>query len=279
MKFKWIFFGALVFFGALSADARKTNKPDKTKKPAAELTTATKSKKRSKPAAQKQDAGALEGVFPKDGAMRHGNAVKMVASAEFIAHCKALDAGIQQLSPDEREAYMKSVSHNAPAPYHASIWPDKKAYDKYVKSWQNVGLSPIAPVAMGLQDIGEGIWRLNTAVTQGNSNKPMPISSLSYDAKRNVWLSDNDELTAHDYSSSDNFFGTLSGTEWSCKKQDDETRKEEYIRLTKSSDGKYTYFVYSKNVRNAKTGAPLMMSSATLQFKNEEEGKDAPLSH
>lgn len=275
MKFKWIFLGALVFLGALNADARKTNKPDKTKKPAAESTTAAKSKKRSKTTTQKQDAGALEGVFPKDGSMRHGNAVKKMSSAEYIEHLKAMDAGILQLSPEEREAYLKSMSPGSPVPYHPAIWPDKKEYDKLIKASHDVWLSPIAPVTVGLQDLGEGMWRLNSAVTMGNSTKPMPFSSLSYDAKRNVWISGKNELTAQDFYSAENFFGELRGTEWSFKQQDDQTDSEEYIRIASSTDGKHTYLVYSKKVCDAKTGAIRMLGSVTLQFKNE----DAPESN
>ena len=277
MRLKWIFISVLFIFGVLNADARKARESDKSKKPVAAAKTSAKAKKKAKPAVAEPDAGAMEGYFPKDGTMRSGQTVRIVHTWNGTRRILDMHRRAKNLTPEELEAFKHLYSQWAPFPYNATIWPDTKDYDKYVEEWNKAQLVPMEPVSVGLQDAGEGMWRLNS--TKGETGNPMVISSLKYDAKRNVWISGNYELTAHDYAISGGPFGVQNGTKWSIMLEDDKTCKAEELCITKSPDGKCAYLTYESVVGDAASKTAQSGVMILLQFKDEDEEKSTPAAH
>lgn len=270
MKLRWILVCALCVVGVMNAEARKPRETDKSKKPAAAATTSAKKKRRPRNEVTEPNAGALEGYFPKDGTMKSGQAVADKPSPELKKYNSVMTEGLRKLTPEQAKAYVNNANPNAPYPYDATVWPDKAVYDAYVAEWNKRELTPIATVAMGLQDLGEGKWRLNSAIDK--TNKPVLLSSMSYDAERNVWISGTDELKARPYFTSDRIFGEQGGMEWVLNRKDDKSRKEELIRLTKSPDGEYTYLTHTSTEYSAEGNALLSVFRMYLRFKNEEKG-------
>lgn len=221
------------------------------------------------------ECGAIEGIFPTDGSLKPGAIVRTVFPPDFRDHLQKFLEASQKLTPEKREAYMKDFSWEMQPPYNEEIWPNKEDYDKFVAAWRNVTLQPTAIVAVGLQEVSGGVWRVLSIVQDPSSKqqKPFTLSGLRYDANRNVWISGNGELTARDYSTTaDSIYGAQTGTEWVLENKDSLTQYREVLRITKTTDGKNVYLSYSFDEKSVITGSNIAQGSYMVQFPVQAPG-------
>ena len=108
-----------------------------------------------------------------------------------------------------------------------------------------------------------------------NTNKYMVhiYDEIDY-AKKNIWISNNGELTAKEYSATeDHVFGAQTGHEWKLEKEDSLSKMTEVIRVTKRTDSKAIFITYSfaevsaitPNLVLAQGGYAVMIPTRTAQ--------------
>lgn len=219
-------------------------------------------------------AGAVEGMLPTDGSLKRGAHVRLVAPDTFRDPLQNFLAALQKLTPEQREAIGTFSLEQQPV-YNKDVWPNREDYDKFVAEWKKVQITPVTDVAVGLQKTEEGTWRVLSVTVDARTKQqiPLTISALRYDADRNVWISNNGELQAKPYSTTDSsIFGSQTGTEWNLEKNGNLTNLRESIRLTKTTDGKYVYLSYSLVEQSAVTGQNIAQGAYLLQFSMQTPG-------
>lgn len=169
----------------------------------------------------------------------------------------------------------KVMGDNILPEYDAELWPDKEEYNKFAEAWKKPGIRPAAIVGVGLQNLGNGLWRTLSVALDPRTRQQarLPISALRYDANRNVWISGNGDLTARDITLPDGHIsGAQTGTEWSIEKKDSLSHMRESIRVTKTTDGKHIYLIYNISESSSVTGNGIMNDTISLQFTVQKPG-------
>lgn len=218
------------------------------------------------------DAGAMKGFLPTDGTMKAGVAVAPQFSPEFVTMQQALVGKLQSMAPEKLKEFMDSYDPLVLIPYNAELWADKAAYDAYKAEWKKAAIRPLREVAAGLRNQGKKQWTLMSVTVDPQSGKaaPLTISALSYDAEKNVWISNNGELTATPYQATeDHVFGSQTGTTWKLTKEDSLSSMVETICVSKTTDGKAVYITYSFEERSAISNNVIAQGGYTLMFPNK----------
>ena len=222
------------------------------------------------------NAGALEGFFPTDGSLKNGAHVQVVFSEGFRAQLQKLSDIIKALPEAKRAEYAQKISSwTTQPPYDPEVWTNKDDYNEFVAEWRKAQVRPTRLVALGLNSVGEGIWRIFSATVDAKSKQsiPLTISSLRYDANRNVWISNNGELTATPCSIPEtSIYGAQTGTEWNLEKSDNLTVLRESVRITKTTDGKFIYLAYGFVEQSVATGVNIAHGEYLLQFPVQTAG-------
>lgn len=213
--------------------------------------------------------GALAGLLPADGSLKPGAAVRPVWTPEFAKMQQELTVKLQALSPEKQKAFMETFDPMMLIAYNKDLWSNKADYDKYKEEWKKVVIQPVTEVAIGLKNAGGNVWRVLSATVDAQSRKtvPLTISALSYDSSRNVWISNNGELTASEFKATDDYvYGAQTGTEWKLEKEDSLSRLSELVRVTKTTDGKFIYVAYNFSERSTVSNAAIAQGSYILRF-------------
>ena len=152
--------------------------------------------------------------------------------------------------------------------YDADLWPDKAEYEKYTEAWKKTRLALMADVRVGLKSDGNNMYSVLSATRVANGGSlPLTIGSLRYNAAKNVWVSNNGELTGSEFSASENFdYGAQTGNEWKMEKKDSLSSLSEMIRLTKATDGKAVFLYYSLQERSVISGTIIANHGYTIIF-------------
>ncbi len=213
--------------------------------------------------------GALAGYLPHDGSLIQGAAVRAVIDPSLAEINKTVVTNFNKLPEEKKAEYIKSFDPNKAMPYDEAVFGDKAAYDKYLAAWKKTKIVPVSGVAMGLLASGTpNVWHVHS-VTLDASGKTLPltISALKYDAKKNVWISNNGELTAKPYAADDTFsFGAQSGTEWTYEHEDSLSRLVETVRVTKTTDGDAVYVYYRFAESSVISGMAIAQGEYILRF-------------
>ncbi len=213
--------------------------------------------------------GALAGYLPSDGSLIQGAAVRAVVDPSLTPLNQKVVENFNKL-PDEKKAELvKGFDVNKAMPYDEVLFGDKATYDAYMEAWKKTKLVPMSGVAMGLLASGnKDIWHVHS-VTLDASGKSLPltISALKYNAAKNVWVSNNGELTASPWSADDTFsFGAQSGTEWNYEHADSLSKLKETVRVTKTTDGEAVYVYYRFAETSAISGISIAQGEYMLRF-------------
>ncbi len=213
--------------------------------------------------------GALAGYLPSDGSLIQGAAVRTIIDPSLAPLNKEVVANFNKLPEEKKAELVKGFDPNKAMPYDEALFGDKAAYDKYMEAWKKTKIVPVGGVAMGLLDSGEkGIWHVHS-VTLDSAGRTLPltISALRYDATKNVWRSNNGELTATPFSADDSYtFGAQSGTEWNYEHADSLSKLKETVRVTKTTDGEAIYVYYRFTENSAISGMTIAQGEYMLRF-------------
>lgn len=216
-----------------------------------------------------ESPGALAGYLPTDGTLKQGVAVRPVFTKEFVALQRTFAEAVAKLSPEKRKEFLEGLDPNAAPAYSADVWANKADYDKFIAEWKKTTVQPVTEVALGLQSAGQGMWKVLSITVDAKTRKTMPltISALRYNAATNTWISNNGELQAKEYTATDaNVYGAQTGTEWTLTKEDDLSRVNEAVRVSKTTDGKSIYVSYAFAEQSVISGSSIAQGSYVLQF-------------
>lgn len=211
---------------------------------------------------------AIADYLPCNGTTIQGSVVIPARDASFVELHRAAIERFVKLPKEKQEAINQKGAPDRLMEYDADLWPDKAEYDKYVAAWKKTQLVRRAEVLVGLKSDDNNIYTVLSGTRLSNGNvQPLTIGSLHYDAKRNVWISNNGELTGSPFSADDKFdYGAQTGNEWVMEKKDSLTSLREMLRLTKTTDGKAIYLTYSLIERSALSGTVIANHGYTIIF-------------
>lgn len=199
---------------------------------------------------------AIEGYLPCNGSTVAGYVVRPVRDASFVELHRAAIERFVKLPKEKQEAINAKGAPDRLMEYDADLWPDQAEYEKYKEAWKKTQLARLADVRVGLKHDGGDTYSVLSATRLTNGGSlPLTIGSLRYNGKKNVWISNNGELTGTAFSAEDNFdFGPQTGNEWKLEKKDSLSQLNEMLRLTKTTDGKAVYLYYSLVERSVISG-------------------------
>lgn len=210
----------------------------------------------------------IKDYLPCDGTVRQGAVVRIARDTSFVElHKKAVERFIK-LPRDKQEEINKAGSPTTLMAYRAELWPDKAEYDQYVAAWKKSQIIPVTEVAVGLKLIKDEIYSVLSATrVSQEATMPITLGSLQYNANKNVWTSNNGDLVPKTYTAGEDYdFGAQTGTEWNLERKDSLSTLNEMVRVTKTTDGKYVYVVYSLSEVSAISGTPLANHGYVLRF-------------
>ncbi len=213
--------------------------------------------------------GALAGYLPTNGELSQGVAVRVVLDESIAEKNKSIAEKFNALPEERRAELAKGLDALVAMEYTPDLFDSKEAYESYLASWKKAKLAPAGTVAMGMMPTGkEGIWKvLSATVDPSGRTLPLTISALQYDAKKNIWLSNNGELAAKPYEIGDRcVLGAQTGTEWQLTREDSLSKLSEAVRVTKTTDGEAVYVFYSFSEVSAVSGAAIAQGGYILRF-------------
>ncbi len=213
--------------------------------------------------------GALAGYLPSDGSLIQGAAVRALVDPSLAPLNQKVVENFNKLPEEKKAELVKSFDPNKAMPYDESLFGNKTAYDEYLAAWKKTKIVPTSGVALGLLASGtKGIWHVHSATLNAAGNTlPLTISALKYNADKNVWVSNNGELTASPFSADDSFsFGAQSGTEWNYEHADNLSKLKETVRVTKTTDGEAVYVYYRFAENSVISGISIAQGEYMLRF-------------
>ncbi|MEG1257998.1 MAG: hypothetical protein RR250_04670 [Akkermansia sp.] len=224
----------------------------------------------SKPVAK--PVAVVDECFPANQLVQ-GNAVRVQLDDGIADYHKRFDAAIAKMTNEEREALKKILKPGQPIPFDERLGVSKEDYAKYLEVWKKKKVVEVAPIVVGLQKTATpGVWKVASSSQQG----PLPMSTLQYDANKNVWVSPNGELACKGVVSYDemNNLGAWKGQEWLFQNKDSYSQIAENVLVGKTKDGKYVYMIYNI-IEVTKDGKPTWNESLVLRFPTASlSGKD-----
>lgn len=211
---------------------------------------------------------ALKGMLPCNGTVAQGAVVRVVRDEEFVKLHQAALERFAKLSEEQKKAIAEKSDAATLMDYNADIWPDKAEYDAYAAAWKKSQLQAVTEVALGLAPAGDGKFRVLSATRMADNNTmPITMGSLTYDSKKNVWISNNGEMPAEAFSAGENFdFGAQTGTQWELTKEDSLSKLHELVRITKTTDGKMVFVLYNLTEQSTISGAVIANHGYMLAF-------------
>ena len=211
---------------------------------------------------------AINGYLPCNGTTISGTVIRPVRDKSFVELHQAALKRFIQLPKDKQQAINEKGAPDRLMGYDADLWPDKAEYEQYAAAWKKTQMARLADVHVGLKNDGNGIYGVLSATrVAGGNSMPLTIGSLRYDGNKNVWTSNNGELTGTAFSADETFdYGPQTGNEWKLEKKDSLSSLQEMIRLTKSTDGKAVFLYYSLVERSAISGTVIANHGYTILF-------------
>lgn len=211
---------------------------------------------------------AIDGYLPCNGSTMAGSVIRPVRDASFVELHRAAIQRFVQLPKEKQEAINAKGAADRLMEYDADLWPDKADYEKYTAAWKKTQHARLADVRVGLKDEGNNVYTVISATRLSNGGSlPLTIGSLRYDGNKNVWISNNGELTGQAFSADEMFdYGPQTGNEWKLEKKDSLSQLNEMLRLTKATDGRAVFLFYSLVERSAISGTVIANHGYTIVF-------------
>lgn len=215
--------------------------------------------------------GVLSGYnLPTGANLKLGHAVRPVFTEDFQKSLQEMLTKVNSLPKEKQEAFAAKFDVAILPAFDAGIW-NKAEYEKYKEGLKQTKIEPSQEVALSIQPLGNDEWRINSVtVDQNKKAAPLTLGALRYNARTNVWLSNNGELKAAPYSTTvDCIYGAQKGTEWKLEKSDELSKIVESIRFTKTEDGKFAYINYRFQETTVVSGTPIAQGGYTLRIPIE----------
>ncbi len=211
---------------------------------------------------------AIADYLPCNGTTMQGSVIRPVRDASFIELHQAAISRFVKLPKEKQDAINAKGAADRLMSYDADLWPDKEEYTKYAEAWKKTQMARLADVRVGFQQKEGQVYSVLSATRIANGDTmPLTVGSLKYDGGKNVWVSNNGELTGKEFSADESFdYGPQTGNEWNLEKKDSLSTLREMVRLTKSTDGKAVFLYYSLSERSSISGTMIANHGYTIIF-------------
>lgn len=201
-----------------------------------------------------------EGKFVK-------GATTMVVPPKELDPYVAIVEKAARKDPEWFKEHSKNSPPGIPLPYDPKLGLTEEQYKEYLEIWAKREFKAVEPVVLQLKEAGEGFWAINTV---GGAH---PITTLKYDAKKDVFLSPNGTLERLEDVNADkhSILGAWTGHEWKFSEENDFGNTKENFAIGKTGDGKFGLLVYRMQEVSSE-GTRLYDKSLVIRFPMGEAG-------
>ncbi|MEP4078790.1 hypothetical protein [Haloferula sp.] len=173
--------------------------------------------------------------------------------------------------------HAKNGAPGVPLPFDAKLGLTEAEYADYLKLWDAREFKAVEAVILQLKEAGEGKWSITAAVGGGGGGQEgpgsLPISTLKYDAEKDVFVSPNGTLKRLEDVAADkrSILGEWSGPEWRFEEETSLGKTKENFAIGKTGDGKFGLIVYRMQEISSE-GTRLYDKSLVVRFPMGEAG-------
>lgn len=225
------------------------------------------------PAAFAADVPEAIAFLPKDVFVK-GAVTVVVPPAELDKYVSKVEAAATK-DPEWFKEHTKSAAPGAPLPYDVKIGLTEAEYEDYLKLWDAREFKAVEAVILQLKEASDKKWSITAAVGGGGKEGggSLPISTLKYDAEKDVFTSPNGTLKRLEDVSADkrSILGEWNGHEWRFEEETSLGKTKENFALGKTGDGKFGLIVYRMQ-ESSSEGTRLYDKSLVLRFPMGEAG-------
>ncbi len=206
-------------------------------------------------------------VLPTEGFMP-GRAIRPQTDEALMPLLVKIEEKFQALSEEEKKAMLEKRKDGRALEYNPKLWDSKADYDTYLKVWKNTKIVEAENVVIGLRaSSSPDVWDVVSATVANGQTLPLTLGALTYNAKTNIWKSNNGELTASPVTETDTYiYGAQSGQEWKLEKDDALSSIRESVRITKTADGNFTFVYYNFTEISKASGQVIAQGGYVLRF-------------
>lgn len=224
------------------------------------------------PAALAADVPEAIAYLPKDEFVK-GAITVVVPPADLDKYVGKVEAAAAN-DPKWFKEHSKNAAPGVPLPYDPKIGLTEAEYDEYLKLWDAREFKAVEAVILQLKEASDKKWSITAAVGGGQEGGgSLPISTLKYDAEKDVFVSPNGTLKRLEDVSADkrSILGEWTGHEWRFEEETSLGKTKENFALGKTGDGKFGLIVYRMQEISSE-GTRLYDKSLVLRFPMGEAG-------
>ncbi len=206
---------------------------------------------------------AILGQYLEPDKVTKGEVVKLNIPKEFLRFRELLKQA-QKVDPEWFKALQEKMGNENPIPpYEAKLGMTKAEYDKYVGLWEQRSYKRVegGEVQIILNEDDENNWVINV------SGKGMPVSTLKYVTKKDLFESSNGALLRIEdiKSPKESIYREWNGQEWRYFNDGDLVKTKENIAIGRTGDGRYGLLIYSLQELTGR-GKPLADDLLMIRF-------------
>lgn len=175
--------------------------------------------------------------------------------------------------PEWFKEQSKKAGPGVPLPYDPKIGLTETEYEEYLKLWDEREFKAVEAVILQLKQQGDGKWGITAAMGNKEGAGSLPISTLKYDAEKDIFLSPNGTLERLEDVKADkrSILGEWSGSEWKFEEETSLGKTKENFAIGKTGDGKFGLIVY-RIQEVSSLGSSLYDKSLVIRFPMGEAG-------
>ncbi|MGB6219966.1 hypothetical protein [Haloferula sp.] len=224
------------------------------------------------PAAIAADVPKALAFLPKDEFVK-GAITVVIPPADLDKYVAKVEAAALE-HPEWFKEHSKKSSPGVPLPYDPKLGLTEAEYEEYLKLWDAREFKPVEAVILQLKESGDGLWSITAAVGGGQEGGgSIPISTLKYNAEKDVFTSPNGTLKRLEDVSADkrSILGEWSGHEWRFEEETSLGKTKENFAIGKTGDGKWGLIIYRMQEISSE-GTRIYDKSLVLRYPMGEAG-------
>ncbi|MFC7336618.1 hypothetical protein ACFQY0_05480 [Haloferula chungangensis] len=210
--------------------------------------------------------------LPQDAFVK-GAITVVVPPAELDKYVAKVEAAALE-NPAWFKEHAKKSSPGVPLPFDEKLGLTQAEYDEYLKLWDSREFKAVEAVIIQLKQGSDKMWTITTALGGGQEGGgSLPISTLKYDAEKDVFVSPNGTLKRLEDVKADkrSILGEWAGSEWRYEEETSLGKTKENFAIGKTGDGKMGLMIYRMQEVSSE-GTRLYDKSIVLRFPMGDAG-------
>ncbi|MGE9270442.1 MAG: hypothetical protein ACQKBU_06530 [Verrucomicrobiales bacterium] len=204
--------------------------------------------------------------LPKDQFVKGATTV-VIPPPELDKYVAIVEAAAKK-DPEWFQEHSKKSAPGIPLPYDPKLGLTEEQYQEYLALWEKRQFKPVEAVVLQLKEgSSEGQWSITTV---GGAH---PITTLKYDAEKDVFVSPNGTLERLEDVNADkhSILGAWTGHEWKFSEETSLGQTKENFAIGKTADGTFGLLVYRMQEVSSE-GTRLYDKSLVIRFPMGEQG-------